>query len=366
MRIGITCNIQGQSQLSGSGPDDAEEEFDKPETVEAIAAVLRSLGNEVVVLGDGRVMLSRILSDPPDFVFNFAEGTGVSRSREARVPAVLEMLEIPYSGSDPLALAVTLDKDCCKRLVESAAVRTPKWITVPPPFSPTTGISLREPEPMAEAAALSGVHGRLRAASISFPVIVKPAYEGSSKGIREKSLVETEEGLLPVLRELFETYRQPVLVEEFISGDEVTVGVVGNNPPRVLGLMGIVPQHSDERDRFVYSLAVKRDFERRVRYDVPPNLSAGVIGRIERAAIDAYRVLGCRDVARMDFRVLNGDPFLLEVNPLPGLNPDTGDLVLLARGMNVSHSQLVEIIFEAACERYGLESRTKNSNFSIA
>ncbi len=345
MRIGITCNIQGESPAAARGPDDAEEEFDKPETVESVAATLRGLGHEVAVLGDGRELLRRLLDRPPEFVFNFAEGTGVSRSREARVPAVLEMLGIPYSGSDPLALAVTLDKDCCKRVVQSAGVKTPRWRTV---GSGQWAVGSEE----------------LEEAGLDFPLIVKPAYEGSSKGIRSKCLAESGAELGAVLGELLETYRQPVLVEEFIAGDEVTVGVVGNDPPRVLGAMKILPADAAERHRFVYSLEVKRDWQRRVRYESPAKIEPDVLARVERAALAAYRVLGCSDVSRLDFRIRDGEPYLLEVNPLPGLSPETGDLVLLAAGYGVSHRALVEMIFDAACRRHGLESRTESRHSS--
>jgi D-alanine-D-alanine ligase len=340
MRIGITCNIQGQSLPQIGGNDDAEEEFDKPETVESIAAVLRELGHEVQVLGDGPAMLRRVLDDPPDFVFNFAEGTGIGRSREARVPAVLEMVGVPYSGSDPLALSVTLDKDCTKRLVQSAGVQTPKWMFV-----------------SAWTEALERIASKLQ-----FPLIVKPAYEGSSKGIRAKCLVDSPGELRSISCELIAGYRQPVLIEEFIAGDEATVGIIGNDSPRVLGMMRILPRQEHERGRFVYSLEVKRDWQRRVRYEVPAQLEPALRTRIEQAALATFRVLGCRDVSRMDFRLRDGQPYLLEVNPLPGLNPETGDIVILARGHGVGHRELVEMIFDAACARYGLESRSKNRN----
>ena len=126
MRIGITYDLKADGlamgETGGQFPDDWQEEFDSPATIEAIAAALRDLGHEVDLLGDGRELLERLLADPPDFVFNLAEGQGVSRSREARVPGVLEMLGIPYTGSDPMTLAVTLDKDCAKRLVQAAGV----------------------------------------------------------------------------------------------------------------------------------------------------------------------------------------------------------------------------------------------------
>jgi D-alanine-D-alanine ligase len=206
---------------------------------------------------------------------------------------------------------------------------------------------------------------RQAAADLSFPLIVKPAYEGSSKGIRAHCLIESPGELESIVTELIDAYRQPVLLEEFIAGDEVTVGVVGNEPARVLGSMRILPRREQEGDRFIYSLEVKRDWRRRVRYEAPAQLDSNVLAKIERAALDTFRVLGCRDVCRMDFRVRDGEPYLLEVNPLPGLNPETGDIVLLALGHGVSHRALIEMIFQAACARYGLESRSKSRNPSI-
>src|SRR5207244_12198958 len=131
MRIGITYDLKADLPAGAGVPDDFQEEFDSPVTIEAIASVLRDLGHEVVKLGDGRQLLERLLADPPDFVFNFAEGQGIGRSREARVPAVLEMLGIPYTGSDPLTLAVTLDKECARRIVSSAGLPVPRGVVLP-------------------------------------------------------------------------------------------------------------------------------------------------------------------------------------------------------------------------------------------
>src|ERR1700704_6118143 len=147
MRIGITYDLKADGPQRADLPDDFQEEFDSPATIEGIAAVLRGLGHDVIKLGDGRELLERLLADPPEFVFNIAEGQGIGRSREARVPAVLEMLGIPYTGSDPLTLAVTLDKDCAKRLVQSAGVHVPPGVLLGPdesprrllPASPATG-----------------------------------------------------------------------------------------------------------------------------------------------------------------------------------------------------------------------------------
>src|SRR5580765_5119433 len=168
MNVGITFNLKQSGPLDPSLPDDFQEEFDSPQTIEAIARVLREMGHTVRLLGDGREFLAKVLAEPPDFVFNFAEGHGVSRSREARVPAVLEMLGIPFTGSDPFTMAVTLDKDCAKKLVALAGVAVPH------------SFALAANAPVAS----------IPMATLNFPLVVKPAWEGSSKGIRDKCLVD--------------------------------------------------------------------------------------------------------------------------------------------------------------------------------
>src|SRR3954469_3542489 len=129
MKIGITFDLK--SAAPPGTPDDAHEEFDSPETIDAIAQVLRGRGHDVVLLGDGREFVEKVLVERPDFVFNFAEGHGISRSREARVPAALELLGIPYTGSDPFTMAVTLDKQCAKKLVSLAGIAIPRGFALP-------------------------------------------------------------------------------------------------------------------------------------------------------------------------------------------------------------------------------------------
>jgi len=338
MRIGITYDLKVDAAPQPGEPDDFQEEFDSPATIEAIANVLRGLGHEVEKLGDGRELLGHLLARPPEFVFNFAEGQGISRSREARVPAVLEMLGIPYTGSDPLTLAVTLDKDCAKRLVQSAGGAIPAGLLAQPCRD---GSWLLGADASADFDAL--------AAGLPYPVIVKPAWEGSSKGIRQKCLVDRPAELRAVLDSVGRDHRQPVLVEEFIRGDELTVGVVGNDPPKIVGIMRVVP--TTATDRFIYSLEVKRDYENRVRYECPSQLSAAATAAVRQASLMAYRALGCRDVARLDFRLRDGIPYFLEVNPLPGLNPQTSDLVILARLSGWSYPQLIGAILQSALDR---------------
>lgn len=352
MRIGITFNVRPESSSAVSPPtaatrrasegglnlpgDDLLEEFDAPETIEAMAAALRDLGHEVELLGDGEPLLRRLLDgERPDLVWNIAEGQGGGRSREARVPALLEMLDIPYTGSDPLTLAATLDKDCAKRLISAAGVATPDWVLFDGDWTAA----------------------RDRLAALTFPVFVKPAYEGSSKGILTTSVIRDLSHLQRALEQLCEVYRQPVLVEEFIDGDELTVGLVGNRNPEVLGIMRVVPRSAGDGP-FVYSIEVKRDWQRRVRYECPAQLSARDTQSVQRASLACWQALGCRDVARIDFRLRNGVPYFLEANPLPGLSPISGDLVLMTGQVGITYHDLMGRILNAALDRLNLACPT--------
>jgi D-alanine-D-alanine ligase len=350
MRIGMTFNVRGETAANqADGTEEAnpvcsdtthgryaqwaddDEEFDAPETVQALATVLEELGHEVDLLGEGEPMLRRLLGgDRPDLVLNFAEGIGCGRCREARVPAVLEMLGIPYTGSDPLTLAVTLDKDCAKRLVAASGVATPAWALYDGNLSAVTTAM----------------------ADVPLPWILKPAFEGSSKGILKANLVRDRNEVSDALAELFDHYHQPVLVEEFIVGDELTVGLIGNRPPEVLGIMRVVPRNAPADEPFIYSLEVKRDWEQRVRYECPAQISADDTAAVRWAALTAWQALGCRDVSRIDFRLRDGVPYFLEANPLPGLSPKSGDLVLLGGLLGIEHAELVNRILSAAIERH--------------
>jgi len=280
------------------------------------------------MLGGGKEFLENILREKVDFVFNIAEGRGTYRSREAQVPSILEMLDIPYSGSDPQCLTICLDKPLTKKLVASVGVHTPRWRV----------INARQ--------ALYRING----CDFPFPAIVKPTYEGSSKGIRLTSVVEDSKQAIEVIESLLEKYQQPVMMEEFIPGDEVTVGIIGNSPPKVLGMMRILPKRRD--GYFVYSLEVKRDYLNLVEYECPARLDQKVLQNLEVCAFNAFKVLRCRDFARLDFRVSPGGvPYFLEINPLPGLGTHS-DLVIMARELGWSHKGLIAGILNAALERY--------------
>jgi len=336
MRIGLAFTLKPDGPLPAGAPDDLHEEFDSPATVRGLAEALRSHGHEVIELGDGVPLLNALIADPPDLVFNIAEGSGTSRNRESRVPAVCEMLGIRCTGSDALTLGLALDKDMARRIVADAGVAVPRGFAMPLPKAAYTG-------DFAEFPALLAIHG------LELPVIAKPVCEGSSKGIRSKCLIERPDDLGPAIAELWANYRQAVLVEEFIAGEEVTVGLVGNDPTDVLGAMRVVPK--TPTDRFVYSLEVKRNWEDMVSYECPPEMPYAVLRAIDEAALTSFHALGCRDLARIDFRIRDGIPYFIEANPLPGLNPITSDLVLISKALEIPYEELIGRIVVAAMGR---------------
>lgn len=328
MRIGLSYDLKETIALQQASCDDAFEEYDSSETVELIAAALEAEGHTVTMLGGGREFLGKILRDKVDFVFNIAEGRGTHRSREAQVPSILEMLDIPYSGSDPQCLAICLDKPLPKKLVASEGVSTPNWRVI------NDRQELRQ----------------IDSCDFPFPAIIKPAYEGSSKGISLTSVVEDAKQAIEIIENLLEKYQQPAMMEEVILGDEVTVGIVGNSPPRVLDMMRIIPKQKD--GYFLYTLEVKRNYLELVDYECPAGLEEKVLHRLQTSSLKAFNALGCRDFARLDFRISTaGAPYFLEINPLPGLGTHS-DLVIMAKMMGWSHRQLISNVLNAAIERY--------------
>jgi D-alanine-D-alanine ligase len=341
MKIGIAFDLKPKSPLPPGAPDDLHEEFDSPVTIRAIADVIQSMGHVPIELGNGKELLHKLLDDPPDLVFNLAEGSGTSRNREARVPAVCEMLGIPHTGSDVLTLALCLDKEMCRRVVREADIRIPDGLFITFGNEGYDGDYHEFP-------------GMVTESGLNVPLIAKPACEGSSKGIRSKCLIERLEDVGPTVVSLWRDYKQGILLEEFISGEEVTVGILGNDPPRIIGCMQVVPKQ--DASRFVYSLEVKRDWEDKIYYETPPKMPPEAIRAVENAALEAYDVLGVRDIARIDFRFKDGVPYFLEANPLPGLNPEWSDLIILAKAAGSSHAELVQTVISEAIQRAGLGS----------
>jgi len=327
LRVGITYNLKKEFSQRENQPIDLLEEFDSEETIDAIREVLEAEGHEVIKLGGDTGLIDRLRQAPVDIVFNIAEGLE-GRNREAHIPALLEFLNIPYTGSDPLTLSVTLDKAMAKRIVVSHDIPTPRFKKVER-MEDLDGLDLR------------------------YPLFVKLCYEGSSKGVRLDSKILGPQSLEEKTRSLLGIYGSPLLVEEFVKGPEFTVGVIGNEHPSVLGVMQIEIKGRPPEES-IYSLEIKREWQEKVRYHCPPLIDQPLIKKVEEVALRSYRALDCRDVSRVDIRVgEDHTPYFLEINPLPGLSPVYGDLVIMARSMGWDYARLVKTIFHQALKRYG-------------
>lgn len=328
MDIGICYTLKTDVPARLDAPDDALEEYDSEQTIDAIQRALEEDGHSVRRLGYGRAFLEGVLERRPALVFNVAEGVG-SRSREAHVPAVLEMLGIPFTHSDPLTLSAAQDKAVAKRIVASFGCATPAFQVI------------ERPEDLDDV--------RLR-----YPLFAKPLCEGSSMGVHQDSRVEGPEELRERVAGLLEGYRQPVLVEEFCPGAEFTTAILGTGAgARVLGTRG-VRRSQVAQDRFVYSLEIKRNDGLQAP-DALGDYAPGLVEEVESLALRSYRALGCRDVGRVDVRVdAAGVPRFLELNALPGLAPGWSDLSLIAAARGMDHASLIRAITGHARARYGL------------
>lgn len=324
--IGITYNLKKKGVLL-----DEHEEYDEAETIEAIKKEFGKLGFRVLLFEQGEDLPARILRRKPDFVFNIAEGIGSSRGRESQVPCVLESMGIPYSGSDPVVLGITLDKYYTNLFLRSNGIPVPEMFLM---------------SDDKEAEGLGRIfNGRKR-------YIVKPRWEGSSKGIFLRSVVKKHKDLRKRAAEVFDRYRQPALAEEFLEGDEITAGVLGNGTPRVLGMMKIVPTDVPQKD-FLYSIETKREWKKKVRYEGENGIPAKTRRDLERYAVKAYNALELRDVSRIDFRLDGrGRPKIIDINPLPGLSPAYSDLPILYRLKGGTYSGLVKLILRESFKRH--------------
>lgn len=330
MRIGITCDLR-KDYLALGYTEEQVAEFDSDETLQAIDRALGALGYETDVIGHGQELCRRLVAGVRwDLVFNICEGIH-GRSREAQVPAILELYGIPYVFSDPLTCAVTLDKAVAKRLVQAGGLRTA-------PFRVIATVAA------AEALAAAG--------GLSYPLFAKPLAEGTGKGIDARSRIDAPATLAARCGELLERHCQPVLVEEFLPGREFTTGIIGTGPAaRAIGSLEISVR--DPAQTGIYSYENKEFCESLVSYS---RLTPGLLRtRVEALAVASYRVLECRDGGRVDVRLdAAGEPCFLEVNPLAGLHPFHSDLPMVATAEGMSYEALIGGIVGSARDRYGL------------
>jgi len=347
MHIALIANLMKNAPVWSGMSADHWDDLDSEETIAAITAALESCGHQVTFMEGDASLLARLQEQRPDICFNIAEGH-FGDSREAQVPAILEMLRLPYTGSSVLTMALTLDKPMTKRVLSHHSLPTP-------PFQVFERISeALDPD-------------------LYFPLFVKPSREGTGMGISAESIVNNEDQLRRQLGRLFDRYDQPVLAERFIEGREVTVGVVGNltSPvawrlpedeaaSRISHGLHFFPPLEVDMSRYpveeagIYTGHIKTGLAHDFHYLCPAPLSSDQIEELNWLTAATFRITGCLDVARVDFRLDANDndkPYILEINPLPGLNPEYSDLVIEARAAGWRYEKLVNSILHQAIER---------------
>jgi D-alanine-D-alanine ligase len=326
MKIGLTYDLR-QEYLEQGFTEEETAEFDAEVTIRALEEAIQYCGYQTDRIGNGKSLCKRLVAGERwDMVFNFAEGV-YGRSREAQVPSLLELYQIPFTLSDPLVCAVTLDKAVTKKIVRASGYNTPNFLVVHD-LSEIAGIKLH------------------------YPLFAKPLAEGTGKGITAHSRITSANDLVQVCHDLLGKFKQPVLVEEYLPGREFTVGIIGTGPDaRVLGTMEVILR--EPGNGAIYSYEAKESWQFLVTYSPPPEGAIRVA--VESLALGSYRALECRDTARVDIRLdAAGDPSFMEVNPLPGLNPIHSDLPMIAYRAGLTYNDLVREILASAFKRLGL------------
>jgi D-alanine-D-alanine ligase len=324
MRVGITYDLRDDYLAWGLSEEEIAE-FDRLETIDAIDHTLQDLGYTIDRIGNVRALIARLaVGDRWDLVFNIAEGLR-GYGREAQVPALLDAYQIPYTFSDPLALALTLHKGMAKRVVRDFGIPTPDFIVI------------KSSRDMAKI-------------DLSFPLFAKPVAEGTGKGITAASRLSNHDELVSHCTRLLSAYRQPVIVEAFLPGREFTVGIVGtDDEARAVGIMEVILKNQAEDH--AYSYLNKKRFEEFVEYRPVAGEEAEQAVEI---ALAAWRALECRDGGRLDLRAdATGRIHFLEANPLPGLHPEHSDLPILCTMSRIPYRQLIVWIMDSALKRVG-------------
>jgi D-alanine-D-alanine ligase len=334
LKIALICNMK-PAVKDPSLPLDHYSECDSLKTVGYITKAIEAAGHTVVAVEADATLPKWLSENKVDLAFNIAEGFH-GEAREALVPALLETLGIPYTGSGVLALALALDKARSKMVFKACGIPTPNF-----------QIFTREDEPLDP--------------KLHYPLIVKPNYEGSGKGITANSVVRSETALRAQVRRILEEYKQEVLVEEFIDGTELTVGILGDD---VLPILEIDFSSCAPSGESFYSWRVKeyqgnKEMHLDPKFHCPARLTAPVSAAVSAVAKKASLSLGCRDIARVDIR-LSGDgiPYVLEVNTLPGLDPEESNIPMMIRAAGIAYEDLIGKIIELALVR-------RNTNSSI-
>jgi len=359
LRVGFTYNIKKEVELEKVQSDvnheskekyidnnlienyshrisDVYAEWDDEETISAVANAISSAGHEVIRIEADDDAFEKLRSTRPDIVFNMAEGIG-GASRESHIPSLLEMLNIPYTASDPVTIGNCHDKSRCKEILSYYNIPTPSFFI-------TENIVNGYPK-------------------LKFPSFVKPLHEGSSKGIYNSSLVHDRDNLNREITRIKDNYSQPSIIEDFLDGREFTVALLGNsNNIRVLPIVEVNLECLPDNFPKIYSYEVKWFFDTRENkldiFTCPAKISDKLQKRIEKICLDAYKALRIRDWARMDVRCdRDENPHIIEINPLPGILPNPDDnscFPKAAREVGIDYDSLIKTVLNLAIERYRL------------
>ena len=348
-RVAVLANLKKNAPHFEGMSEDQWADLDSESTVIAIRDAIRSGGHEAEFLEADDTIIDTVRAYKPDICFNISE-SHFGDSREAQIPAILEKLRIPYTGSKVLCLALTLDKPMTKRILAWHKLPTPDFQSFE-----------RVDEPLDEG--------------MDFPLFVKPSREGTGMGISYESIVHNEKDLRKQIAYIINRYKQTALVERFIEGREVTVGMVGNligpvahriplneNAHRIqAGLHFLPPMEVDLKPYLltdgVYGNRLKTALAADLDYLCPAPLDDELVDELNWLAAAVFRVTGALDCARVDFRLDIHDnlrPYILEINPLPGLSPVISDLVIEAAADGIDHTELVNMILNTALSRHGM------------
>lgn len=345
-KVAVLANIKDDEHPKPEGvPPDAFADFDHIETIDSIRAALETDGHETLFIQADRELPYALRDAKPDICFNLAEGLG-GDAREAQTPALLELLNIPYTGSRVLANGISLDKTLTKRI----------WRDRRLPVAPFQEFITGE-EPLR--------------AELKFPLFVKPAREGTGMGVDMKAVVNSEKEMRERAQYIVNTYQQPALVETFLPGREFTVGVLGradakfySRHPEWYEKDGFHRFHILEVDTstaatpWVYSLEAKSKevgADGSAGYFCPADIDPELEKKLKYFAIRAHTLIGALDVSRTDIRLDDeGAPRLIEINTLPGLTPDYSDLCLQANAEGMSYEDLILEILYLGASRWGM------------
>jgi len=329
MRIALTYNLKKKDETK---PADYFSEYDSEDTINAIICALKTKGHAVDAIDvEYPNLISYFRKNRVDLVFNIAEGK-CGKFRESEVPAILDYLNIPYTGSNTFSLALAMNKALTKKILKAENIPTPRFQVF------TKGNEELDYD-------------------LKFPLIVKPNCEGSAKGINISNVVNNKESLFKKIQETIDIYKQEALVEEFIDGKELTVGILENGKTTILPILEIDFSTCSNSGEYFYSWRMK-EYQGNAELGLvptfycPARLEQEIETRVKETALKTHRAVGCLDISRTDIRLSpDGVPYVLEINPLPGLNPKESNFPIMAYAAGMNYDELIDAILMSAAQR---------------